>query len=458
QRLDEVPELLSVSEKSCEYLRAGHLFFTGICHHCCLPENNTHMRFLHRCNNCQLVAYCSKDCQKRDWKTHKLYCKLFPINECKPKLKIVWGTRVSFPKNWESVLEEIQKRAVLLIVVKTQTETQLGVYSKDRQCITCGKSKTEDLYDCVCLLVSFCSEMHRIAAARHLIRCDGLRLPQVYSVLRNFESIDHSTSPTEWVKDFLPIVKDDVSKYAYTLESLQIPQTEDYWVEDVCLIRWERLSYPFTLLYALQEIGVGREEKSVGCVTSLNIHIVSPLPMLDCKMWEFFMHHLPKLEELHLSFIGPTMSLHNQYNNQIELQRCDDCFDRNRLITLSINPMHYHMYFSSDAYTEPDVVIVHAYDEAHFAMKNALLVQEGDVHAITSYRNMTYSQDTLVVLTNCIKQDLEDGIKDINKARSIDVVMPIRENPLCGISTIRNNSSLALSNINAYITCLRKKL
>jgi hypothetical protein len=30
---------------------------------------------LMRCSGCMLVSYCSRDCQKKDWKAHKLFCK-----------------------------------------------------------------------------------------------------------------------------------------------------------------------------------------------------------------------------------------------------------------------------------------------------------------------------------------------------------------------------------------------
>ena len=59
------------------------------------------------CQGCKNINYCSRECQKRDWKTHKLLCKtfpdfadrptpdsrrviLFPDNESKPKF--IWLT------------------------------------------------------------------------------------------------------------------------------------------------------------------------------------------------------------------------------------------------------------------------------------------------------------------------------------------------------------------------------
>jgi hypothetical protein len=43
---------------------------TDFCETCGSPVNNN------KCSGCSLVAYCSKDCQKKDWKEHKPFCKL----------------------------------------------------------------------------------------------------------------------------------------------------------------------------------------------------------------------------------------------------------------------------------------------------------------------------------------------------------------------------------------------
>lgn len=39
------------------------------------------------CSRCHVVAYCGKECQRKDWNTHKKYC-----------LKITTATEVAFPE------------------------------------------------------------------------------------------------------------------------------------------------------------------------------------------------------------------------------------------------------------------------------------------------------------------------------------------------------------------------
>ena len=59
---------------------------------CCLCKKDAH----NRCSRCQLVMYCSKDCQKEHWSKHKQACT--PIDERSKTLSkhyFYWG------KKWE---------------------------------------------------------------------------------------------------------------------------------------------------------------------------------------------------------------------------------------------------------------------------------------------------------------------------------------------------------------------
>ena len=44
------------------------------CGQCGVWQSDTE-RKLERCSGCKLVYYCSRECQKRDWKEHKAHCK-----------------------------------------------------------------------------------------------------------------------------------------------------------------------------------------------------------------------------------------------------------------------------------------------------------------------------------------------------------------------------------------------
>ena len=69
-----------------EYVDWSHIYFVDLCY-CC---NVSIAQPLLRCNGCQLVAYCSIDCQKKNWNNHKELCKEFPLVKgrmyCTPKV------------------------------------------------------------------------------------------------------------------------------------------------------------------------------------------------------------------------------------------------------------------------------------------------------------------------------------------------------------------------------------
>ena len=46
-----------------------------------------------KCGNCKKVWYCSRNCQKEDWKGHKNYCGPFEVRECPGKGLGLFTTR-----------------------------------------------------------------------------------------------------------------------------------------------------------------------------------------------------------------------------------------------------------------------------------------------------------------------------------------------------------------------------
>lgn len=51
---------------------------------CCLAESSELMR----CGGCSTLSYCSKDCQRSDWKVHKQECKAFGLLTKEKKFKV----------------------------------------------------------------------------------------------------------------------------------------------------------------------------------------------------------------------------------------------------------------------------------------------------------------------------------------------------------------------------------
>ena len=254
-------------------------------------------------------------------------------------------------------------------------------------------------------------------------------------------------------------------KYKFTLAShwtdvanrMKPEDDEDFEVTqfgNMCyFLATERLSQAMSLMYALQMLPgrrLGHGNRPLEDLTSLNVHVV----ILDSQPWEIFMHRLPNLCELNVVFVmqGKDTNKFHDHNRGVTLHRCNDCEVRNRVITYSVQQMMYHLYYSSTEYTEPDVVVVFGNSCEMTTSK------ENNIHSEISYRNMTYSKDTVLVLTDVTKELVIQGVKSVNAVRSVDQIVPSQINPFSGHSSNRAEMGADIPVINDryYFTCLKR--
>ncbi|CAL4199057.1 unnamed protein product, partial [Meganyctiphanes norvegica] len=212
-------------------------------------------------------------------------------------------------------------------------------------------------------------------------------------------------------------------------------------------------------MFIFQKVGVGPESKSLGDIETLNLHLLSHYAMLDTNVWEMVLHYLPSLKQLNVSYIGEQFIAGRMVNSLnitcTNLKRCNDCVQKDRRISFAVFPMHYHMYFSSDHYSEPDAIGV-------FQMLGIIGTEEEDdnVHATTSFRNLTYNKHVPLILTDMQKSFLEDATKKILNARSVDVVIPAERNQFSGFRSKRRHKcgyGDPVVNDSEYVACLIQK-
>ncbi|CAL4068105.1 unnamed protein product [Meganyctiphanes norvegica] len=448
---------INLNEKLIQSILACREYLLGLCSCCYTYKGSDHP--LHRCSGCQLLAYCSKECQKTDWGLHKPVCKQLPIQNGQNVLSEVQKLKKEVRKKH---IEALKAKISFALTsnrhinaecsnIEIEEEVAFNTYHKfaedmiewGRVCNICKEARVDKLTDCNCHTVSYCSEVHRKADKAHREEChDLLVFARTFSYIHKNENDLNLPMNNEVDKEYQRL----------TRMEFNVSSMKDEWLDAKLAILSERLSHPLTILFAMQESGLGTNKTPVESVSSLNIHVVSPMPMLDSNMWEMIVHRLPQLEELNISFIGCRMEVVNRLNIDItnRLERCKDCKLRDRVITYNIHPEHYHMYFSSMEYSEPDVIAV-------FNNKEMSQNEDDNVHAITSYRNMTYDEDTLIILTDSDCDELKEGIRVINEARPVDVIMPAQNNPFRGFSSVRGPISKPIINVRDFMACIRRR-
>ena len=445
--ISDVEFLCGVGLCVAEYLEQCRPFFSGLCNFC--NKFGSLGAPLQRCGGCQLVGYCSRDCQRADRPAHKYVCKGFPVVNGK---NVLYTT--SLP--WKRHIAGVRQQAAHLS--KSQITVQ-SILKNPRVCCTCREARSDRLSDCKCGCVSYCSKWCANADKSHKEDCRRIALIACsYSML---SMQDVAIWDDLVCEEFTPIFTwNDISSLEQTLSLRMMIKENNIWDVTYSLAN-ERLSYPMSLLYSLQtlpERRLGQEHHPLEELTTLTVHVVNSSPLFDSKPWECFMHRLPKLKQLNVVFImqGKTFNESFNQNYTLNLQRCKDCQIKNRIITYSVQQMLYHMYFSSAEYTDPDIVVIYGINDE---MPGSSSDEDDAIHSEISYSNMTSSPDTVLVLMDETKELVKQGVRFLNTARPVDQLVPIQMNLFRGFTSKRADidSESAIVNEKCYFTCLRRK-
>lgn len=475
--------------------KQGFRYFPGICRWCSALTTATHK--LQRCQGCQLVAYCGRECQRNDWGNHKILCKEFPAKEGKNILVLAQEETISKPrKNKSNVASEEELEAHTIFMAKQIERVQaikgdLSIFMYPRMCMICCEARPTKLFDCICCAVVFCSETHKNKSKLHLSMCKArlddlehralliknksiLKLPCILK-----EEIKIGNKPV----DFKHL--DELRKRVVGQLQSKLPEGDiDYEAYKKLILELQniiinRLSFPLTIHNILQRLGVGDERKPLEEITSLNIHVLSDKPFVDSSIWEYFMHMIPNLKELHVTLVSHIFENSDWYMKDINLKRCKMCEKKDRVIEYTIYKNHYHMFFSSEKYTTPDVIAVFG---SCVPSKHGLTAND-DLHPELTWQNIMRNTKSYLIFTDQSEEALQKGVANVeqthgidfsllkryealNGAKSLDEVreismkladknrelkslLPIQKNPL--IDTLINGSKFM--NFSKYISC-----
>lgn len=435
----------SVLRDAFDQVKQKNVFFFSLCNNCRITGTKTAP--LNRCAGCQIVSYCSRGCQKADRSIHRYVCKDFPIINGNNALQ----TKIP----WEKHLSKLRDRAALL--PEKAAASAMSIFRNPRVCNTCHEARQDRLEDCsYCKAVTYCSTKCLKADKKHNNDC----LYLIYSVFQNYDIKGRFKMFIDDVSDeFTPLSSWEELKYVHMRIDLNV-NVENMRIILQMYIKLELMSHPMSLLYALQTLPdrkLGSDNVTLEECTTLTVHVVTSSPVFASKPWEMLMHRLPKLQALNVVFVmhgkpfTPVFKLNNNIGPDV---CCSDCDEKKRWVTFSIKQMQYHMFFSSEEYTVPDIVYVIG---ASIEMPGT---EKESLHSEISYSNMTYNRDTLLILSDATMNIVEDEVRAVQRyVGPIEQLVKPQPNPFFGSSSNRSDidSKTRITNDKQYFCCLKRK-
>lgn len=450
-------------------LKRNEEFFLGLCQRCSnFPAFSQKMVV---CNGCHLVAYCNKNCLKKDRNNHKKLCNTYSVNQCNMN---VFERAMSDVRKISNAEKRREYFFIFLCNIDSNPnkvrdpplkEEQLdylknltyglkkpffnGCLEYPRICNVCCNADKTKLKECECFCVAYCSEDHRISDIKHKLVCKDLRkIARVYAFCKK-KSVEEQNlfTPLNLEK----YLGEDVLKNMCSMDDLIDPSNfpsgskPDEWLDVKLALLSQRLSMPLTILHLLQKGGLGPKKKSVDTVEKLNIHIMCEEPFLDPLSWEFFIHQLPHLKKLNLTFCPnnnkPGGSV-NHLNTTKKLQQCHNCEAAGKIITFTLYPGLYKHLVMKDKLEEPDVVyVIDPEDLVEPEEEDTDDNEMGDIQK-EFYKNITKFKNSGLIIANECKRKMYKDYRSLCKHYSVQMVKLngfsyTNKNPFSGFSPVR---------------------
>ncbi|CAL4100920.1 unnamed protein product [Meganyctiphanes norvegica] len=425
-------------------------FVAGACTECHkIPSDDVHIK---SCSRCRLIWYCGKECQKKNWTYHKKFCKAtssVAADLSGPGSYLMDSAKdeVEQGEDFQDYLTDIMN-AVSEALERSLDFIETKILMCPKVCEICKDANPAVLIPCkICYMVFYCSEKHAnqdfvkhrkfcreyflSLLCYHLVATKGMPLPGNMPF----------TIPT--VSEYKPM--------SGTMKDYIIKSSFDP-VIDACLT--EYVSYPLSLIYALEHIGLKDGTKKICEVKELTILMCDAFnciigTMGQCFTWEYMLHLLPKLRKLNVMLVESREFYDYELDDKAIKSRtvnlCSECKSRKCKVKISIMT-NYSVYKNSLGYKKPDVIFNHE------------VTSRDEQDAYFPYPD----PEVPLVLINVFKETIEESFCVMRKMEKHDTLLPLQLNPFRAMRPIKmhmdyieDGDGIAYS--NCYIVGLRRQ-
>jgi len=333
------------------------------------------------------------------------------------------------------------------------------LFDYPRLCNVCKDCNQDDLAACPdCNSVFYCSSRHKDEDMEaHKLNCMN------YSLLLECDRYERNNGGD--MLD-LPFPSNIDTKYVKLPDRMmtllkvhfEIDQGRELTNPDPGLVTLitQRLSYPLSLLYALQDLSLGPHDQTIEEVEELRIHIVgaqSRVELLGIIKWEYFAHRLPKLRKLHITFVGnELLSCEKEYTegedhivDDSAFTLCEQC-KADRVIVYELVNKLYQDYTQQDYYQTPHAVIAF----------NCGFHEVGS-HWQESFKHLVGKSSAPLIFTSYTESEASRDLEVLSSAVAVDIIRESHLNPYRSVRPYRDPevSSVPLYFWNNYITIVR---
>ena len=308
-------------------------YFFGLCPACLkIGEHSA-------CSGCLMTTYCSKNCQKSDWKSHKKVCKVLSSlrgsgphlfhNDPAAQPRVSQALAASLGRDLTQYESDSLTHARICLVCHSADQAAL-TNCPDCQCVAyCSqdcREEDEDLHQTVCADLAHCIQDYVLQTTL------GDRLACYLPPPLN--------KPTRLPQPFQAVFTEDCEKLFLPEDSAQYRTSQ---------IRQLTFQYtcPATVLHA-----ASLAVRNLSSLSSLVVHLVGArnVEVEQAGAWSLLAARLPHITRLNLVMVGPELGGDTSLPASFTLKA------NNAVVSFSLVRSDYRQYSRSKLYQEPSLV------------------------------------------------------------------------------------------------------